>query len=389
MSVFHFYLTYSNPLLESDDEEVPGILENIKSSICEIIQLYAQRYEDVFKPLPEFLGTVWQLLTSTGPERKFDELVGKAMSFLATVIKSPQHSQALNNEDALRQFVERVIIPNMRLRESDMEIFEDEPIEYIRRDIEGSDSDTRKRAASDLVSGLLDTFEANVSSVMMSYISHFLQEYSQNPQHNFLAKDIAYSLLSAAAVRTQSTKLGVSSTNVMFDIVSFFDANVAADLVATTINPIVRTDAIKFVYMFRNQLSLEQIRKALPVLINLISVDNYVVVTYASISIEKLLTLERDGHLVFSATEIAPLAPSIFTGIFGRFEKATNAHVLAENDYLMRCLVRTIMTLKEQCRASIGLLSRQLAMILNEVCKHPYNPRFNHYLFEAIGATVR
>ena len=41
-----------------------------------------------------------------------------------------------------------------QLRESDVELFEDNAEEYIRRDLEGSDVDTRRRAACDLVKGL-------------------------------------------------------------------------------------------------------------------------------------------------------------------------------------------------------------------------------------------
>lgn len=42
---------------------------------------------------------------------------------------------------------------------SDEELFEDNPEEYIRRDIEGSDVDTRRRAACDLVKVLSKEFE--------------------------------------------------------------------------------------------------------------------------------------------------------------------------------------------------------------------------------------
>jgi exportin-2 (importin alpha re-exporter) len=49
---------------------------------------------------------------------------------------------------------EKIVIPNMTLRDEDVEIFEDDPVEYIRRDLEGSDNDTRRRASVELVKGL-------------------------------------------------------------------------------------------------------------------------------------------------------------------------------------------------------------------------------------------
>ena len=45
-------------------------------------------------------------------------------------------------EETLQQNVEGVITPNLLIREEDEELFEFNYVEYIRRDVEGSDSDT-------------------------------------------------------------------------------------------------------------------------------------------------------------------------------------------------------------------------------------------------------
>lgn len=53
---------------------------------------------------------------------------------------------------------------------SDEELFEDNPEEYIRRDIEGSDVDTRRRAACDLVKALSKEFEQITMSSFGLYV---------------------------------------------------------------------------------------------------------------------------------------------------------------------------------------------------------------------------
>lgn len=58
----------------------------------------------------------------------------------------------------------------MNLTESDSELFEDNPEEYIRRDIEGSDVDTRRRAACDLVKVLSKYFEVKIMEIFGAYI---------------------------------------------------------------------------------------------------------------------------------------------------------------------------------------------------------------------------
>lgn len=53
---------------------------------------------------------------------------------------------------------------------SDEELFEDNPEEYIRRDIEGSDIDTRRRAACDLVNTLSQNFEQRIMDIFGQYL---------------------------------------------------------------------------------------------------------------------------------------------------------------------------------------------------------------------------
>lgn len=53
---------------------------------------------------------------------------------------------------------------------SDEELFEDNPEEYTRRDIEGSDVDTRRRAACDLVNTLSQKFEQRIMDIFGQYI---------------------------------------------------------------------------------------------------------------------------------------------------------------------------------------------------------------------------
>jgi exportin-2 (importin alpha re-exporter) len=63
----------------------------------------------------------------------------------------------------------------MTLRESDEELFEDDPIEFIRRDLEGSDTDTRRRASADLVRSLLELHAQEVTQIFSTYITQYLE----------------------------------------------------------------------------------------------------------------------------------------------------------------------------------------------------------------------
>ena len=60
------------------DEEEAGLLELLKSQICDNAALYAQKYDEEFQPyLPRFVTAIWNLLVTTGQEVKYD-LVSKS-----------------------------------------------------------------------------------------------------------------------------------------------------------------------------------------------------------------------------------------------------------------------------------------------------------------------
>ena len=61
-------MTCSNVLFLQDSEEV-GLLEMLKSQVCENVALYAQKYDEEFTAfLPPFVEAVWELLLSTSHE---------------------------------------------------------------------------------------------------------------------------------------------------------------------------------------------------------------------------------------------------------------------------------------------------------------------------------
>lgn len=72
MSNFLALLVYDNSLLHSQGEEA-GLLEQVKSQICDNISLFAQNYSENFGDyLSKFVTAVWNLLVTTSLETKYD-----------------------------------------------------------------------------------------------------------------------------------------------------------------------------------------------------------------------------------------------------------------------------------------------------------------------------
>lgn len=64
MGEFAKYLSYANPLLvDANEENEPGAIEQLQAAVLENLNLYATKYEEVFEPfLPQFTQLVWKLL---------------------------------------------------------------------------------------------------------------------------------------------------------------------------------------------------------------------------------------------------------------------------------------------------------------------------------------
>jgi exportin-2 (importin alpha re-exporter) len=386
------YLRYHNSLLETDDEAEAGLLENTKSNIFEALTLYVGKYYDDFaKHVRGFVECSWNLLTTTGPEPKNDILVSKALLFLTSIGGIAEQAQPFSDATVQTQIVEKVILPNVALRDSDIEIFEDEPIEFIRRDLEGSDSETRRRAAGDFLRQLSDQFEESVTGIVMSYVEKCLQEFTAKPQENWRAKDTAVSLFYALAAKgVATTAHGVTNTNSLVNIGDFFSKHLASDLQNEAAEPLVKVDAIKYLYVFRSIITRDQWQAVMPLLVNHLGNSNYCVYTYAAVAVERVLAMvDESGRPVIDPGDIKALASSLVEHLFSLVEKDPAPQKVQENEFVMRCIMRVLIVLKEGISEVADSVLRHLVTITNIIAANPSNPRFYYYHFESLGALVR
>ncbi|CAD7697690.1 unnamed protein product [Ostreobium quekettii] len=390
MAEFLQYLDYDNPVLIERDDEKESAQDGVKSAICQNINLLTEICEDDFDPyLIQFGTAVWNLLLKVTPKQGQDNLAMHAIEFLTTVAKSEQSAAKLfQAENVISQICEHVIMPNLRLRDSDEELFDMNPVDYIQRDTEGSDSGTRRRAASDLVRALTDRFPKVVTQLFSSYVNGLLQEHAANPKANWKAKDCAIYLVVALTVKGKTEAQGATSTNELVPLLAFFQEQIVPELEAASgidEQPILKSDALKFVTTFRSQIPKDALLKMLPSLINLLGASAFVVHSYAATAIERLLAQKEAGRTRFTPEELDPVLQNLLERLFAAFELPESS----ENQYVMRCIMRVIVfegpKISPAALVCLNLMSKKLVA----VCRNPRVPGFNHYLFESIAALIR
>lgn len=55
-----------------------------------------------------------------------------------------------------------------------MELFEDEPLDYVRNELDGSQADSRRQSSSELIRSLMSKFETTLAGVFGGYCNNFL-----------------------------------------------------------------------------------------------------------------------------------------------------------------------------------------------------------------------
>ena len=182
------------------------------------------------------------------------QLVSNAIQFLASVCERPHYKDLFSEPKILQSICENVVVPNMMFRDTDEELFEDNPEEYIRKDIEGSDIDTRRRSACDLVRGLCKFYEQAVTDIFSAYVSNMLQQYSHDPAKNWKSKDAAIYIVTSLAAKKSTSKHGTTETSELVNIADFFNSQIASDLASPNVDeyPVLKADAVKYIITFRS-----------------------------------------------------------------------------------------------------------------------------------------
>ena len=393
MTEFSFYLSYSNPLLINNNEDmVPGPIEKLQANIIENLNLYASKYEEEFAPfLDNFTQLIWQMLVTVPSKPKYDSLATNGIVFLTSVC-AKEMNKGLFTEAILQQIIEQIVVKNLTATDDDEELFEMNASDYIRKDMEGSDQNTRRRCAMELVRSLLKFFNEPVTKMCLNYITALLEQYQSSNMMNWKAKDAALHLVLAVSVISSSALTGASTLNPKVNILDIFNSHVMPEVSDRNVNdrPIVKADAIKLVLMFRMHFGVDFMLQQIPLLIAHLKSEHVVVQTYASMCIERFLCIKDTSNDGKVTTRIGKetLTPHLNPLFAGLFECLENEEV-PENDYVMKCIMRVLILIGNDVAPITELVLNKFTKALQRVCANPANPQFNHYLFECLAVLIR
>jgi len=388
MGEFHKYLQYPDaPSLLDADPEKESVVDAVKAAVCENLQLYTEKNDEEFAPfLPTFAQDVWTLLTGVGPEPRKDHLATTAIGFLTTVTSSVHH-KIFGDAATLQSICEKIVIPNLFFRDDDVELFEDNWVEYVRRDVEGSDSDTRRRMAMELVKALVAQFKEAVTGVITNYVNTLLGQHAAQPAQNWKQKNCAISLVISLVGRGVTTARGATQINELVPLREFFESQIAPELkqAPTAGSHVLKADCLKFITVFRGQLDKGAVQALMPGVVAHVASPSNVVHSYAAHCVERVLMLKENRAPRFQPADFDHVWQQLLSNLFGALTLPDSG----ENEYVMKCIMRVVTFAGSSIRPVGAMCLERLTSILTELCQNPKNPSFNHYLFEAVAALIR
>lgn len=404
---------------DDDDDEQP--IPRIQKVACEIATVFAERYDEEFAEfVPTFLNSVWQLLCSLSARGRDDALAVAGMRFLSAVAGSANHGR-LADPAVLRSVCTSVIVPSMSKRADEIELFEDDPRGYIRRDVEGSNAYTRRKAAHDLVVALRKVHNQEITGIIAAAVKTLVGATTDalargDAEGAWRAKDAAISLLTSVAVNASTGAQGVTELNPLVPVADFFRTQILPEFEAQGVRAsaaIVRADCIKFATLFRRFLALsaDDANGLLALFVRSLGDESVVVRTYAATGIERLLairdtTSNANGTTTTTTTSALRFnrdfllsqgsngVQTLIVGLFGCLGGGAtvsggDSDLIEENEYVMKAILRVLTVLKEAAAPYSSDLFGKLIESLRAVAKNPRNPAYNHYLFEAIAVLAR
>ncbi|KAL8494897.1 hypothetical protein ACS0TY_019165 [Phlomoides rotata] len=381
MIEFEKYLKGKYSALEDSGNDGLAMVDELRAAVCENISLYMEKEEETFqKYLSGFVQAVWGLLMVVSSSSTRERLTVTAIKFL-TIVSTSVHHALFAGDDILQQICQSVVIPNVMLRDEDEELFEMNYVEFIRRDMEGSDLDTRRRIACELLKGIALNYKDRVTEKVSAQIQSLLTSFSAA---NWKHKDCAIYLVVSLATKKAG---GTSVSTDLVDVENFFASVIVPELRSPDIDgfPMLKAGALKFFTMFRNQIPKPVAVALLPDVVRFLASESNVVHSYAASCIEKLLLVKDEGGRPrYSAADVGPFLLVLMTNLFGALQKPESE----ENQYVMKCIMRVLGVASVSRDVAVPCING-LTTVLNRVCENPKNPVFNHYLFESVAVLIR
>ena len=236
---------------------------------------------------------------------------------------------------------------------------------------------------------MTDKFPNEVESLVTNLQGAYCEEYFKNPVKERNKQIQVINFIIATTVKAHSVKRGATKISVNDELLrTYFEKIIVPELDSEKANssPILTSQAIKFLVIYRNFIPKDWMIDILQKLMTFLTNESLVVRTYSSSAIEKLLAM-RDldtKKLIFTQEAIKPLLEDLLKQLNILISESEGLH-----NYALMSLFRVVSIAKEDFAPFAEGFSDAMINFINKAFKDSYTSAYSIYiLFETLGYVI-
>ena len=361
----------------------------LKGKTMKCVNLYFSNYYDDMKPegldyTQNFYNLVWDLISIIKQVDEYSKLTRELLEFYRINFQY-RHIGNLN-ENQINELIKNLIIPNVKMTEKEQDEFNDNPVGFLKVELEETDMDSNKYYAINLTRQLIDLYPQFTVNSITEMIKKFLNDYYSNIQ-NWNLKIMAINLIFAIQIKTFAQRIGVTEmSKYALDMNSLINEVFTKEFNTPNTLIVSKVYCLKFLTTFRLQIPIQFLSNVIQMLIDILNGSDNICQNACLLSLEKILfmnDLKTREPLSKNAINEQNLFNNLISALMNFISNSTNI-------FAMRCFFRTLSLTNDNLYISIYKdLSNTLDQILKNIIKNPEQDEFNFYFFQTCALLIK
>ncbi|EZG43835.1 Cse1 [Gregarina niphandrodes] len=391
--------SYMDQIPPGKNADSPYASDLLKTACCKLLYCYVSRYTDEFLPyIVNMTVDLVNCLDKLPVEPHTEDVFTHGLDVLkkAAYYRWPEDVYPFNpNTEAgsatLRTVLNGIIPKLMLLKADDLQDIEDDPMQFIQRDIEGQQRVTRRENLRELITTLITRQPTVVGPQLVALCGRCISQ-GTDP----LSQECACFLLSAICTETQTRARGVTKIRGEEDMMRFIDSKVLPTLlspaVASGAGSLIHATYFKFATLFRNFIPVEYLEAIADIAVQKVVEGTSIVPSYAADYLTHVMALKQkpngDGYASESYIRINSYIPKLCLTLPVVVDVLANDLEKIEDEFLVKYFWSLAAVCPLPPADYISFLKKVLDMVRSYVLKGR-NPRIRHFLFEIVGSLVK
>lgn len=364
--------------------EITQSLLKLEKRALTLLNLCCSNYsEDIKDYQGNFFPVVCELVQRVKHEEPYSKVIRELLDYFKFIFR---YNRGID-ENFVQQLVNNLILPEMKLTGKEIEDFNDNPVNFLKIELEEADMDSNKYHAINLLKNLIIHYPNLLNNYITPLIYSYLDNYAKNPK-NWMDKIVAINLIFATMIKTFAQRIGATEVKVSNEEISNMIQIVFLKEFQNTekTNILAKVYSIKFLSTFRLQIPHDWHSSIILMLVNIMNSSDVIMQSGCLLALEKILFM-KDLNSNLSLAKDAVNDQNVFMELVGGLVKILSVQI---NIFAMRCFFKTLfLTQESYLEPVLSSLSQTINDMIRMVIADPKEDQFNYYLFETITMLLK